>query len=100
MNLNSVMADDLANSPNPRTTMIGILNQSKVAPPLKIMGYAFLNAANENDILRLRDMFIKVIGYIENKDLDGLKVYLASIGINSELIKMMLGYVATNTNTN
>ena len=88
--------ENLVTTENPRLALIGILNASKVAPPLKVMGYAFLHAASDIQINNLRSMFIKVLGYIEAKDTDGLQAYLVTIGMDANILKMLLSYAANS----
>ncbi len=88
------MIQNLVTTENPRLALIGILNAAKVSPPLKVMGYAFLHAADDIQINNLRSMFLKVLGYIEAKDTDGLQAYLVTIGLDANILKMLMTYAA------
>lgn len=90
--------EEFKNSVNPRLDMIGIVNNSNLPATLKILGYTFLNSAKDAELIRLKDIFIKVMAYIEVKDTEGLKVYLTSLGIDPNVLKMIMRYTGGNDN--
>lgn len=94
--INVQLVDNLKITDNPRLVLVSILNSAKVPAYLKILGYAFLNNANDVDILKLKELFLKVIGYIDSKDSKGLTDYLNSVKMPPEITKMVLMYAANS----
>jgi hypothetical protein len=94
----NIDVDTLKTTENPRSTMVAILNASTMSIPYKTMGYMYLNSCSDVDIEKIRVMFINVLGYLGDKDMDGLSNYLVACGIKADFVKMVLTYVTANSN--